>query len=304
MAGVVDHLQGPTVAGAGLLGGRQRHDPVMPPPDERCRHLDAGQLLGRDLAQPELAQQAAVGLPHAGVARQLQRVGPERRPALPHPPPRALGVDRHLPQHRHGGAFARPDAVADQGQHRGRWDPHLADQAAHADQHQPGEAVAAAGREPGGDGAAQRGPDQHRRGRAGPLDELAEPGQRGRGAGRSHVGPRGAEARQVGRDDMVRPHQLRHDRHPHARPAPLPVQQHHRRAFPALQHGGGHPGQLQPAFGDRGAGQQPPPEVVARDTTTTALDDPLPAHRRPSSAADLASGVIVGDGTTAAKDRL
>src|SRR5512133_1289688 len=91
-------------------------------------------------------------------------------------------------------------------------------------------------------------------------------------------GPRGAEARQVRRDDMVGRDQLGDDRQPDARPAALTVQQHEGRAVPALQHGGGHPGQEQPSFGDRGAGQQPLPEAVARGTATAALDNPLPAH--------------------------
>src|SRR5512133_3246781 len=34
VAGVVDHVQGPTISDAGLPGGGQRHHPVLAPPDE------------------------------------------------------------------------------------------------------------------------------------------------------------------------------------------------------------------------------------------------------------------------------
>jgi hypothetical protein len=44
------------------LGGRQWHHPVLPPPDERRGHVDARELLRRNLAQAELAQ-VAVGPP-------------------------------------------------------------------------------------------------------------------------------------------------------------------------------------------------------------------------------------------------
>jgi hypothetical protein len=49
--------------------------------------------------------------------------------------------------------------------------------------------------------------------------------------------------------------------------------------FPGLQHGGGHPGQPQPPFGDGGAGQEPLSEVVGRGPVAAVLHGLLSAHR-------------------------
>ena len=68
---------------------------------------------------------------------------------------------------------------------------------------------------------------------------------------------RGAVAGQVGRDHAVRRHQVRDHPHPVGRVRARAVQQHHRRAVAALEHGGRHAGQLQPPLGDGDAGEQP-----------------------------------------------
>ena len=99
MAGVLDHLQRPTVAGAGLLSDPPAASPGPPPPI-RAWGPDAGELLGRDLARPELPEQPAVGLPARRVARTTPGSTPGKAPsARPSAPGARVGVDQHLPEH-------------------------------------------------------------------------------------------------------------------------------------------------------------------------------------------------------------
>jgi hypothetical protein len=90
----------------------------------------------------------------------------ERHPTRPYLLLHAVGVEGHLSKPPDQGAFAGPCAVADECE-QPRPGPHPTDQAAGVHQHQPVEPIAVVGGEPDGDGAARRGPDQHRRGHAG-----------------------------------------------------------------------------------------------------------------------------------------
>jgi pimeloyl-ACP methyl ester carboxylesterase len=84
--------------------------------------------------------------------------------------------------------------------------------------------------------------------RSGGVDELAQPYQHRGGVGWSLGCLRGAQAPQVGEG-----------RQPPCCPAALAVQQYQRLAVPTFQHGGGHPGQLQPPLGDGDVGPAPAP---------------------------------------------
>jgi hypothetical protein len=82
------------------------------------------------------------------------------------------------------------------------------------------------------------------------------------------------------------------------------VQQHHRRAVAALEHGGRHPGQLEPPFADGDASQQLPPGPVDVGFPA-ALHGPLDPHADPLlPAVAVLTPVMVSDEAAAAKDRM
>ena len=296
VAGVLDHVERPAVAGAGRLGDPQPHHPVVATPDERGRDRDPGQLLGRDRLGPELPQHPAVGGPDARGAGTVQVVGLGRLPALAHhrlgpwpgPPPPAGGSPAGCARSAGPGtAPGRAGRPARAGTGRGCPRP-----PAPAADTRSGWAIA--------NRAAMEAPSEAPTSTGGAgqvsLDQRAEPGEHAGGV-RWAVGQlRGAQARQVGRDHAMGRHQVTHDRQPHPRPAALAVQQHHRRAVPALQHGRRHPGQLHPPLGDRCPGQHPPPGLVTAGVPVAVLHDPLPAHgRSPLRETPTPSPVIVGD---------
>jgi AcrR family transcriptional regulator len=88
-------------------------------------------------------------------------------------------------------------------------------EAARAQQHQPGQPVRVGDREAGGDGRAERDPHQRWRRRAGALDQPTEPGEHAVGVQRAVGHLRGAQARQVGRDHAMGPHQVGDEWQPH-----------------------------------------------------------------------------------------
>jgi hypothetical protein len=102
--------------------------------------------------------------------------------------------------------------------------------------------------ETSGEGAAGALPHQYGRDRTGPLDEFVKPRQDGMGIGRGVGHLRSPKTGQVGCDDTVGRHQLRDHPHPHGRE--LALQQDDRWAVTAFQHGGRHPGELQPSLGN------------------------------------------------------
>ncbi len=246
VAGVLDHLQRPAVAGAGLLGDLQPHHPVLAPPDERGRDGDPRQLLGRDRLGPELPQHPAVGGPDARGAGAVQGVGLGRLPALAHHRPDPVGVHRHLPEETPLGALARPGDEPEQGQQdaRGGAEPARLPAPTSTSRRHP---VRVGDREPGGDGGPERGarPAPAAPGRSAGSSASSQASTRAASGGPSGIS-RGAQARQVGRDHAMGRSQVADDRQPHPRPSALAVQQHHRRAVAALQHGRRHPGQVQP----------------------------------------------------------
>ena len=251
----------------------------------------------------ELAGQAAVGLAHAGVA-QLQRVGPERRPALP--------IRRRARSRSTDTCRSIAMAVRSLGRTPwrirasivARWDPHLADRArpCRSAPARRGGRCCRPGRRamepPSETPTSTSGPQVRSMSSPSQVSVAAAPGSPWSAREAPRPGRSGATT-------IVRPHQLRHDRHPHARPSP-PARA---AALPGLPPPSSTAVDT-PASSSRrsvtGArGQQPPPGVVR----------PPPDHRRPRrsavcsclalpSATDLASAGHRRERRRPAKDRL
>jgi hypothetical protein len=126
-----------------------------------------------------------------------------------------------------------------------------------------GEAVTAAQRVPGGDGAPHQVAGDDRLRPAGLVDQLVEPRQDRAGVESGVTNRRGAVAREVGDDDPVGPDQVRNNPDPDGCELTLAVQQHDRRAVTAFQHGGGHTRQHQLPLGHRHGVQQLVASLVA-----------------------------------------
>src|SRR5918995_4077683 len=65
---VLDHVQRPSVAGAGGLGDPQPVGAVVPSPDQGCWDGDPRKILRRDSWQADLPQHAADRLPPGGAS--------------------------------------------------------------------------------------------------------------------------------------------------------------------------------------------------------------------------------------------
>ena len=115
-----------------------------------------------------------------------------------------------------------------------------------------------------------------RRDRTGLLDQLVKPSQDAVDIAKTVGQLRSPETGQVSCDDTVGPDQLRDHPHPHGRE--LPLQQHDRWAVTAFQHGGGHPGQLQPSLGDGQPRQQALAGVLTDGTSSVFLNFVLAGH--------------------------
>ena len=118
------------------------------------------------------------------------------------------------------------------------------------------EPVAVVAGKAGADGPAERVPHENGRRWAGVFDQLAQPRHHAIGVEGAVPHLRAALAGQVGDHQRVRAHQISDHPHPVAGVSPRAVQQHHRRTFAPLQHGGRHARQLPLSLGEGDPGQQ------------------------------------------------
>jgi len=259
------------VAGAGRLGHGQPHLEVLAAPDQGGGHGDAVQVGRWDRRHGQLRHEPAQGGGHGRGAGPVEGVGGQGGPAPAELPGQAVQVDEALAEQPVAGVGGRFLGEPAQGLPERRVGVE-GGQAEAVHQHQPVQPVAVLDGEAGGHGPAQTSADQHRRPRAGPLEQLAQPGQHAVGVQGAGRGGRGAVAGQVGGDHPVGGGQAGEDPQPHGGELARAVQQDQGRAVAALQHGGGDAGQLQAPLGDGEAGQQPPAGVGGRAGPVVAGD--------------------------------
>lgn len=117
VAAVVERIEGPAEACAGLLGDPKAHDPVVPAPDQRNGHADLLELIWWDPPYTDPPQQLTVGRTHARLGSSVDVVRLERLPALTSLRPYAVGIEEHLAREPLVGGRARaPDVAYERGQ--------------------------------------------------------------------------------------------------------------------------------------------------------------------------------------------
>ena len=122
-------------------------------------------------------------------------------------------------------------------------------EAERVDEHDAAHAIAALAGKACGYGAAERVTDEHGGRRAGPLDQLVEPGEHAAGVEWSvrHLGA--AVPWKVGSDHTVRARERRQHRGPVRRVGARAVEQNQRRAPAPLEDGRGDAGEREPPLG-------------------------------------------------------
>ena len=251
----VDHVQRPAPAGTHRRGDGERRGEVVAAPHERRRRRDLRELGGRHGAERELLHHRAERRAGVGGARPLQVRRHERRPRSADRGAEAGQVMRAaVPQRLVRGLLRilgeRLQRHPERRRRRERREPEG------VDEHEPPDAAGVGGGEPGRDRAAERLSGERGRRRARRVDELGEPAQDELRVELGAGGQGRALAREVRRDHPVAPGERGQDAPPVDGSPARPVQQHERRAAPALQHGGLDPGERHPPAAHRDVGEQ------------------------------------------------